>query len=622
MIENPMEYAARWLLTELYEHPEVPLAIDTETTGLRFFDKTIGVSWATVIDGRPNSYYVATDHAVGPNISQETLDMLLYVLSQPRPLVFANAQFDLLKLEGLGIRLDDHEFYDVAAMAHLIDENEPFQGKSLDMLAQFYLGEKGKVEEFAHIKEYLDGGGKLGVRAQYQRKHTLKWQKENGWPDTSWEMIHEYARADAETTFRLLPVLLDHPEWRELPEDIWQEKQDIVRVLLEMGRRGIRIDEELSQQYIDLGEAEMERLRAEIGLNPASRNDLRELFIERLGLPVVKKSAKTGEPSFDKDVMAEYDAMLEIVDTPEAKLVKEFRGWQKAVSASYRPYLDLLDQDGRLRTSYKLHGTTTGRFSASTPNLQQIPKESDKPWNGKVKECFISEEGYTLLNADFSQLELRLGTCYAGEAQLREVFEEGRDIFTEMSKQLGMTRQDTKTLVYSIQYGAGINRIMHAFRVSKQRAMEIRDTYFSTYPRFKNLADICSNRVRSNGKIRLWSGRYRHFQHPDSEDYKAMNSLIQGGAADIMERVMIRAFKELDNDDCRMLIQVHDSLTWEVKSELVPVYWPKIKELMSDVVGATGMEEFDVRFNVDVGFWTDREAADWHEQFGELELTA
>ena len=317
----------------------------------------------------------------------------------------------------------------------------------------------------------------------------------------------------------------------------------------------------------------------------------------------ISKRNPEGNPSFDKFVMEQYDEMLERLDSTEAKLLKQYRGWQKAVSASYRPYIERLDSDGRLRCSYKTHGTVTGRLSCSEPNLQQIPKTSDKVWNGKVKECFIAKEGYTLVNADFSQLELRVATAYAGEESLARVFEEGRDIFTEMAAQLGMERQDTKTLVYSMQYGAGINRIRSAFGVSSARANEIRSTYFATYPRFKALADNCAHRARDTGRVRIWSGRQRKFMYPKSEDYKAMNSVIQGGAADIMERVMVKVYEEIDNEDCQMLLQVHDSITFEVLNEHVDYYTKRIEEVMSDVTGAIGEDLFPVKFAVEVGPW-------------------
>jgi len=333
---------------------------------------------------------------------------------------------------------------------------------------------------------------------------------------------------------------------------------------------------------------------------------MKKLLIDDLGLPVVKNSKLTGAPSFDKEAMLAYDSMLEKLENPVAKQIKEFRGWQKAVSAAYRPYLDLVGMDGRLRCSYRLHGTATGRLSCAEPNLQQIPKSSDKPWNGKVKECFIAEDGFVLINADFSQLELRLATAYAGEEELKEVFNEGRDIFTEMSKQLGMSRHDTKTLVYSMQYGAGEQRLMNAFGVNRLESKEIRQNYFSTYPNFRRLNERCTAKVEETGKIRIWSGRDRHFEHRN-DAYKAMNSLIQGGAADIVERIMVKCFQELEGPECRMLLQVHDSITFEVKESVVPQYMEKIRTTMENVNAVTGDIDFDVRFAVEVDYWVPQE---------------
>jgi len=604
------------LLTALYERPDVPMAADTETTGLRVADpqgdRCIGVSIACVIDDVPYSHYFATDHSTGVNVSRETVEMLEYVLTQPeRLLIFANVQFDIASIETIdGTRLDDTDFIDICTMAHLCNENQP-RNKGVESLAQWYLGEEGKIKDDFVEKEKKSGN-------------------KNITPEQMWD----YACMDAVSTWRIWFQLLDHPVWKALPENIWPDKQELIRTLLEMKRRGVKIDQRVARENVAEGEKRMKELAKELGYPAIPKKPTRmypnpdpdplpvlgpialtEIFIERLGLPVLKKSAKTNKPSFDKTVMEQYDEMLELLDSKEAALVKEYRGWQKAVSAAYRPYLELVGADGRLRCSYKTHGTVTGRLSCSEPNLQQVPKSSDKAWNGKVKECFIAREGYTLINADFSQLELRLGTAYAGEAGLKQVFEEGRDIFTEMSKQLGMERHDTKTLVYSMQYGAGINRIMTAFGVTKPRADQIRNNYFNSYPLFKVLADRCSASAEATGKVKLWTGRYRHFQFA-SESFKAMNSVIQGGAADIVERVMVRCFRELDNPDCQMLLQVHDSITWEVKSELVEEYIPRIKALMEDVSGTVRHDDFNVRFAVDVDFWTEREERVYKEYMG------
>jgi DNA polymerase-1 len=500
------------------------------------------------------------------------------ILEKASTLLFVNAQFDILSLETIGIHVDHTNFIDIPTMAHLINENKPYN-KGLDSLAQYYLKDPGKVKDPELDKE-----------------------KKTGWANTTWQQIWLYAQKDAELTWRLYEILRNMAEWRDLPAEIWPHKQDLIRVLLSMKRHGVRIDTELAQKYLQLCDERMAQIEKELGINPASPKQMKKLLIDELGLPVMKQSAKTGAPSFDKEAMLAYDAMLELLENPLAKRIKEFRGWQKAVSASYRPYLDLVGMDGRLRCSYRLHGTATGRLSCAEPNLQQIPKTSDKEWNGKVKECFIAQDGYVLLNADFSQLELRLATAYAGEEELKKVFNEGRDIFTEMSAQLGMSRHDTKTLVYSMQYGAGEQRLMNAFGVTKDEAKQIRQKYFATYPNFRRFNERCTAKVEQDGYIKIWTGRKRRFENRN-DGYKAMNSVIQGGAADIVERIMVKCFKELEGSDCRMLLQVHDSITFEVKESVVPQYLEKIRTLMEDVDAVTGDVNFNVRFAVEVDYW-------------------
>ena len=576
------EQQGQTVLKFIRDTEQVVLAVDTEATGFKVSsgdDICIGISIATVLFGEAYSHYFPFRHLVGDNYGDDTLALLKEVLERDNlTLVFANAQFDILSLDTIGIHVDQSNFVDICTMAHLINENKPFN-KGLDGLSQYY----------------LDGASKV-------RDPILEKEKKTGWLNTTGEMMYAYAVTDAELTWRVWDKLNGMKEWAALPDSIWIDKQALIRVLLAMRRRGVMIDQSLAREYVDKGEAKMERIKEELQMNPASPMQLKKLLIDDLGLPVVKKSPKTGKPSFDKMAMVHYDTMLEKLDSPIAKHIKEFRGWQKAVSAAYKPYLELLDTDGRLRCSYKTHGTATGRLSCSEPNLQQIPKASDKPWNGKVKECFIAKEGYTLVNADFSQLELRLATAYAKELELQKVFNEGRDIFTEMSKQLGMSRQDTKTLVYSMQYGAGEKRIMDVFGVTKPEAQRIRENYFITYPKFRQLNERCTQKVNATGTIKIWTGRERHFEDKN-DGYKAMNSVIQGGAADIVERIMVRCYEQLESENCHMILQVHDSITFEVKTEFVEEYMERIRAVMENVDAVTGDTKFDVKFAVDVGYW-------------------
>lgn len=580
------------VLQWLYEHPDAPLAVDTETNGLNVHDgrdHAIGVSLAC----EAGSLYVPFAHVVGDNADEDARLRLEWVLTDGRTLIFANRTFDVLSLETIGIFTDDMPFYDVFTMSRLIDPSSHDKEITLDDLSKMWCGRRAKVVEWPY--EAINEKGKVVPES------TLAWQKKNGWPHTTPEMIDEYARVDAEVTLAVWAAIMRHKFWRALPESVWEQKQETMRTTTEMRRRGVLIDMPLVLHELELGEAEKARLKAEMGFNPKSWNDNYRVWIEELGMPVLKVSAKTGKPSFDRTVMAEYDLILERLDNPLAKKVKEYRGWDTAVGLLLRPYSVFTSPDGRLRTEFTTHVTATGRLSSRKPNLQQISKEGDAPWKKNIKRCFTARPGYRLISADYSQLELRLAVAYSGEESLRLVFEEGRDIFTEMAAGLGMTRGDTKTLTYSIQYGAGVPRVMNAFGVTERRARELRQNFFRTYPKFRALDAWCRAEAADKLMLPLWSGRIRRFMYP-SESYKAMNALIQGGAADVVEQVWNHIMRNLDNEDCRVLLQVHDALVFEVREDLVEHYSERIQATMEDVQGITGVN-FPVKFAVEVSEW-------------------
>lgn len=491
--------------------------------------------------------------------------------------IFHDSKFDLESLRTVGINYTG-KFYDTLLICHLINENFPYS-KSLNDCVRAYVSSEESKKEGPLFKASLKIFGWAGIPVLFMR---------------------EYAEYDAYITYKLMEQI-DLLYCKEELQSVWEHRQKFVRTIIAMERRGVRLDAQLCHREVAKGEAAMAEVTQELGINPGSSIGLNKLLIEKLKLPVVKKSKKTGKPSFDKEAMEVYDEILERNSDPTAKAVLRYRGWQKAVSSNYRPYLELVSKDGRLRPNYKLHGTKTGRMSCEKPNLQQIPRISSKEWNGHLKSAFIPADGFVLCEADYSQLELRLGTAYAREESLVSVFEEGRDIFTEMAAQLGMSRQDTKTFVYSTQYGAGLTRLMNVFGITQYQASQMRNGYFEKYPGFRRVTAAATNKCLQNGKVRLWSGRYRHFMRPKEESHKAFNSVIQGGAADIVERIMVRLYEEIDNEtECRMLLQVHDSVVFEIKQEKLGYYKQRILEVMTNV---QQFGDFGVVFAVDFKEW-------------------
>lgn len=566
------------------------LSVDTETNAEDIRDGRgycQGISLAFRFFSEPTVVYLPIRHIDSENnLSADRLERLrVFIESFQGWLVFHNAKFDLVSLRTAGISYSG-KFYCTMKMCHLINENYPMS-YSLNSCVKAYVDKEESKKESVVFQKLIEVLGWANIRSDDMR---------------------EYAEWDAVITLMLLEKILKK-FWNEVPEAYWQHKQDFHRVVIAMEARGIHIDEQICVEQSQIGINRMTELTKELKINPASPTGLKQLLLDQLGLPVVKltkaglKKRKAGETfnerdyaSFDKEAMVFYDELLEREDSPIAKQVTEYRGWQKTVGSNYKAYLRLRSPDSKLRPNYKLHGTKTGRLSCSDPNLQQIPRESEKPWNGKLKRAFLPTVGFKLMEFDYSQLELRLATAYANERELKAVFADPtRDIFTEMAGGLGMSRQDTKTFVYSTQYGAGLARLMHVFKVSETQAMKMKNDYKERYPGFVKVENIAKMRCRTKGKVRLWSGRHRHFFDRDSDAHKAFNSAIQGGAADIVEHVMVRLFKEIDNEEeCRMLLTVHDSVIFEIREDKVEDYKAAIIEIMSDV-----RPDFGVTFAVD-----------------------
>jgi DNA polymerase-1 len=571
------------------------LVVDTETNAGDVRDGRgycVGTSASLTFGaGTYFAHYFPLKHKDDPNnISDEQFARWKRIIENwPGWLVFHNAKFDLVVLQTMGIDYKG-KFYDTMLMCHLINENFPFE-KSLNGCVKYYVNAEESKKDDIGFKTLI---------------------KIKGWGGLTAVEMWAYAEHDARITHKLLDAIMDKFK-RECPDKYWEHKQRFTRVMIKMESRGVLIDKGMSSAMIEVGEAELERIRGELkGFNPGSSKDLKRLFIDKLGMPVVKltdagkKKVKAGEEfdfrdyaSFDKEAMEEYDRLLDYENDPTAQLVFAYRGWQKTVSSNYRAYLNTVSPDGRVRPNYKLHGTRTGRVSCAEPNLQQIPRSSEKPWNGNLKQAFIAQAGYELWEFDYSQLELRLATAYADVQELKKVFFEDRDIFTEMSVGLGMVRQDTKTFVYSTQYGAGLDRLMHVFKITRAQAEEMRNNYYNTYPGFVRVSNRAKTLCKARGKVELWSGRYRHFWDRQNDAHKAFNSVIQGGAADIVESVMVRLMEEIDDDEnCRMLLTVHDSVVFEIRTELVEVYTPQIIEIMTDV-----KPDFGVKFAVEGKKW-------------------
>lgn len=574
------------------------MGFDTETTGLDVYsgkDHVIGFSLAVRVGalGIVKDYF-PINHRHGGNIPDEVWRPFMELVIS-KLLIIHNSPFDITGMANLGFNIT--RFFDTLKYGHLLNENRA--NYSLDMTCLHYLGYKGKLRSPMFETALLAYGWDMPVM-----------------------YMKEYAAEDAALLILLAEKMLaettKHSE-SKLP-DFWKQIEVPALIgLTHMRKWGVEIDVDLCKREEAKGLAIKEEITDFFGFNPGSSIGLKKLLIDQLGFPILAQSEKTGAPSFTKDVMERYELLLNPESltggdstadvsrsADEKRIVQQlltYRGWTKSVSGYYKSYQDHVSEDGRLRAEYKPHGTKTGRYSCANPNLQQIPKETNKVWNGAVKECLVSATGYTGWEIDYSQLEFRLAASASHSESLLNIFSDSaRDIFTEMAKELGWARQATKGFTYSTLYGAGTQRIMDVFGVTAAVARDLIEHFYATYPDLRLASRAMSNKAKQTGQVDIWSGRRRHFSNPASEYFKAFNSFIQGGAADIVKNVMNTCFREIVSEDCRLLLQVHDSLWFEIREGYESYYLPKIQEIMT-----RPSARFGVQLDVDIHSWSQRE---------------
>lgn len=561
---------------EFYKHMQAAeaapiIAVDTETTGLRVRegeDFLMGIGIAYTLNGVVMSAYFPFRHEGEGNLDKSFLEPIKQLLEDHR-VVFHNAPFDIASLRSLGIEIRG-EVWDTQIMAHLYNENLP--SKELDWLSRYFLKQE-KIKE----------------------PTLLKWIKIWGWRTVPAMMMEQYGAWDAVLTLRLFKFLYAGLRKQELLP-LWKYEYPFISSIVEMEKNGIRVDTEACEKLAQVAHEEMERIEAELGFAPSKPAELADLFFETLGMPVLETTPK-GKPSLNKAVMVQYDEMLSASENETAKLVLAYRGWQKADATAYTGYPRLVAPDGRIHPSFKIFGTKTGRLSCTKPNLQQIPRRSDKPWNGAIKNLFIPEEGYELWEFDYAQLEFRLASVYSGDEPLISAWQNNEDVYQQVADALGITRQQAKTLVLSILYGAGDEKVAYMLRITEGEARAIRQNFKRQYPGLGRKMRDATQVGADRRFVKYWTGRKRHFTkfNPD-EEHKAFNSILQGGGFEIVKRAII-SLLPLSTPDHKMVLTVHDSIVFEIEKSRVAGFIPQVVEIME------GSHSFKIPFTVEAKLW-------------------
>lgn len=559
------------------------IAVDTETTGIDGIvtgvDYLRGISVAYRANGNIIAAYFPFRHEEDNYGTTEKIALVHCLKS--RPLIFHNRKFDLHSLHTFGINLDTMENvqYDTTIEFHMWNEELP--NKSLDYLGKMFVGE---------------GKNKLGLEAVVSQF---------GWGNVPAWAMNEYAMQDAIVTLKLHEFV-----WPKLiSEDLdglWKYEQGLCNILYRMEQDGIRIDPDFIAGKIQEAESRCADIESVLSFNPRSNKQLGEFFIDELHLPVVKYTPG-GKPSFDKEAMVEYDELLQdgISDNPLARLVAEYRGWSTFNSLFASPMLSYRDARDFIHTDYRQSGPVTGRLSSSHPNLQQIPRQSEQEWNGNAKSAFLADnDEQELIGYDYSQVEFRLAVSYGGDASLLEIFNDpSRDIFQEIAETTGLHRQTVKHSTYCMLYGGGLEKA--AATIAKfeglsssdpESAREYYERFKATMPGVMAASRRATNLAESRGFVRLWTGRRRHFKY---DYYRAFNSILQGGGAELIKRAQIR-LQDIESPDCRMVLQVHDEIVFKITKGMREKYDPLIIEAM------TGWPVFDaipIKFKVEGKVW-------------------
>ena len=510
------------------------------------------------------------------------------VLAALRPLlenpelnkVGQNLKYDLVVLRAAGVHLAGTAF-DTMVADYLLDAGQ--RNHSLDELASRYLN-----HSTIKIRDLLGSG-----------------RRQKRMDEVPVAAVAEYASEDADIPFRLVPILDDRLRQEGLKELFQQLEMPLVEVLAELEFRGIKVDVgRLSQLGKRLGErlAALEQEIHELAgasFNIESPRQLAKVLFERLGLPVSKRT-KTG-PSTDAQVLSELAKQHPL----PAKIV-EYRQSAKLKST----YVDALPElvhpvTGRVHSSFKQDVAATGRLSSTEPNLQNIPVRTAE--GREIRSAFLpGEPGWKLLTADYSQIELRVLAHYSGDDVLRQAFAEDRDIHALVASEVysvdladvtAEMRRGAKAVNFGVIYGQSPFGLAQSLDISKDEAAEFIESYFARYPGVEKFIRKVLEECRKNGYVSTILGRRRTVQGirdpsrvgnsllRNLPERIAINTVIQGSAADLIKQAMINVSRRLKNQQLQsqMLLQIHDELVFEAPPEELPTLIPLVIEEMNSV---------------------------------------
>ncbi len=575
-------------------------SLDLETDSLDYMQaRIVGLSFAITV-GEAAYVPLAHDYIGAPEQldRERVLAALKPLLEDPdKPKVGQNLKYDMSVLARHGIELRGVR-HDTMLESYVLDSTATRH--DMDSLALKYLGQKTVTFE--------EVAGKGAKQVTFNQ--------------VALELATTYAAEDADITLRLHQTLYPRLAEQEGPHRVYRDIEiPLLPVLSRMERAGVLVDRDmLQQQSTELAERIREieeQAYSEAGgpFNLSSPKQIQEILFDKLGLPVLEKTPK-GAPSTAESALTELAASY-----PLPRLILEHRGMCKLKST----YTDKLPQlinpeTGRVHTSYHQAVAATGRLSSSDPNLQNIPVRT--PEGRRIRKAFVAAPGNKLLSADYSQVELRIMAHLSGDEGLRQAFAQGKDIHRATAAEVfgvaldavtAEQRRAAKAINFGLIYGMSAFGLGRQLGIGRNEAQRYVDRYFHRYPGVADYMERIRREARDRGYVETVFGRRlylpeinsRNAQRRQYAERTAINAPMQGTAADIIKRAMIRLDEWLraESPSARMVMQVHDELVFEVPAAEAEALGERIRQFMTEAA------ELAVPLEVEIGIGDDWDQA-------------
>ena len=469
------------------------------------------------------------------------------------------------------------------------------------LLARYVLG----TESLQEIEEIILD--EFGVEIATFEEQFKKERRKKDFSDVSDDVICEFLSKRTFFIYKLETIFRNRLQNEQFLNIFDKLESRLIPVLAQMEETGIKIDKKYFSEFQNELEEKINMLQSDIykladgEFNIDSPQQLGEVLFEKLQIPSGKKT-KTGY-STNVEVLEMIANNGELTEDKRmiGKKLLEYRAYKKLLSTYIEPIPKLADKEDRIHTTFNQNGTSTGRLSSANPNLQNIPVRTDD--GIRIRTGFVSKEGHSLISFDYSQIELRVLAELSKDRHLVQAYQDNQDLHNLTARKIFFkTEEDeisrhersiAKVINFSILYGKTPFGLSKELGITVQEASQYITTYFEEYPRVRKFLDIVTETAKLHGFVETFYGTRRYISGINSTNKNvqaqavrmAVNTVVQGTAANIIKKVMIELHEEFKNDEnIKMLLQVHDELIFEVRDEFAKEYMKKIEKIMENTV--------------------------------------